>query len=127
MTHTLQSLLREYARLPDWLGDAPKSATARNRYGNHPLDTAAVRGILDEVALLLSHGADIHAQGEHQYTALHSAVEQGHIHVVEFLIEQGADLFSTTEDGMTPLELAEALEENIIAKTLCAHMKNQSP
>jgi uncharacterized protein len=118
MREDVQKLLRVYAELPDWLIKPPTSVNSINQYGDHPLDTAAVRGALDEIALLLANGADVRAKGEHNYSALHSAVEQGHIEAVKYLVKFGADMSSINDDGLTALDLADALGEEGIATWL---------
>jgi ankyrin repeat protein len=118
MKAKLRDLFEEYARLPDWADVRLIDANTPNNFGDRPLDTAAVRGNLNEISLLIAAGANIRAAGEHKYTALHSAVEQGHIDAVRLLVEHGADLFAESDDGMTPLDLAEALEEREISALL---------
>ncbi len=73
-------------------------------YRGTPLIWAAVCNRLDTAAWLLDHGADIdqkatfggltHGQG---ITALHLAAQYGHMPMVRFLVERGADL-SVKED-----------------------------
>ena len=49
---------------------------------------------------------EINALTKSRLTALHIAVHEGHVKVVERLVGFGADLNMTTDDGNTPLHLA---------------------
>ena len=49
------------------------------------------------------------AKQEKQQTFLHMAAELGHIHVITYLFEQGANLSAQDENGNTPLHLASRL------------------
>jgi len=53
--------------------------------------SAAGRGNLDDLELLLSHGADVNAKNKYGVTALHSAKIQGYEDTVKFLVSKGAD------------------------------------
>lgn len=69
--------------------------------------------------ILLSHGADVDealAGGRtNGYTPLMMAARNNQEPLVEFLIEHGADVRATAEDGATPLSLAEDEgHENIV-------------
>jgi len=55
------------------------------------LITAAGQGYLDDLELLLSHGADVNATIKPGLTALHRAKIAGREDVVTFLLEKGAD------------------------------------
>jgi RNA polymerase sigma factor (sigma-70 family) len=58
-----------------------------------PLHQFADRGQLDEAALFLDHGADVHArEEEHRSTPLAWAARAGHTRMVEFLLRRGARL-----------------------------------
>jgi ankyrin repeat protein len=68
---------------------------------------------IDDVAaakLLVSHGVDVDAPhpGMQSATALHIASRKGHMGMVEFLIDNGANLHAETTQGETPLSMAEA-------------------
>jgi ankyrin repeat protein len=74
---------------------------------------------LDVVRLLLEKGADIKAANDHGITALHGAAYKGANKVVQFLVDQGADLaaqdkgedfgFGASSAHMTPLNWAEGV------------------
>lgn len=67
---------------------------------------------------LLSAGADPNRPGEHGYTPLHNAVEQGANEAVEWLIANGANRFAINDWGMSPSDLAAALGESVIGEML---------
>ncbi len=67
---------------------------------------------------LLSAGADLNSPGEHGYTPLHNAVEQGSEEVVKWLIKNGANRLAINDWGMSPSDLAAALDESAIGKLL---------
>lgn len=55
------------------------------------------RGNLEMVQILISQGADIHADGER---ALMSACEHGQLEVVQFLVSKGADIHINNEEAL---------------------------
>ena len=77
---------------------------------------AAGEGNLSLVQHYLSHGGpndsslDPNAKDEFQYTCLHAAVSYSHIHVVEYLLDQGADVNISDGDGDTPLHVVENVD-----------------
>ncbi len=86
-----------------------------------PWISAAVRlavWLPAEMETLLSAGADLSSPGEHGYTPLHNAVEQGAKEAVEWLIANGANRFATNDWGMRPSDLAAALGESVIGELL---------
>ena len=67
------------------------------------------RNRLDLVKLFISYGADPNARSgskSHGRTALHLASENHNFEIVEFLIEQGADVFQEDINKQTPLDWA---------------------
>ena len=107
-------LLAEYSTLPEFSGLECGDVNSLSLFGDRPIHIAATRGDIDEIKLILGHGADINCKGEHGYTALHDAVEQGHRAAVEYLLNQGADPESLNDDGVSPAELAKLLDEGEI-------------
>jgi len=73
----LALLLKEYSTLPECSCIECSGVNSLSLFGGRPIHIAATRGDVEEIELLLSHGADIDCKGEHGYTALHDAVEQG--------------------------------------------------
>lgn len=92
---------------------------AADRYSTEGTD-------LDIVPLLIENGADVnmHGQGSSKYsylmkngTALMCAVNKGNLKLIQFLIEKGANVNATDDDGKTALDWArhEGVSPEIIA------------
>ncbi|WYZ41781.1 hypothetical protein EsH8_V_000676 [Colletotrichum jinshuiense] len=81
--------------------------------GSRPIHSAASRGTVAHVQVLLDAGAEIDALNNAERTPLHWAAERGRWDVVELLVDRGADCRarSTDESLQTPLQLAHAARE----------------
>jgi ankyrin repeat protein len=87
--------------------DAGADANAVLPGGETMLMTAARTGKLDAVRVLLTHGADVHAkEPRREQTAIMWAAAEGHVQVIEALIEAGADFKTPLDSGFTPLLFA---------------------
>lgn len=84
----------------------PEVLNARTANGETPLHFAARRGNAQGLALLLAHGADVHAVDEFGLTALHHAAEHGHQDVVLLLLAFGARPDQKSYDGQSAIDLA---------------------
>ena len=62
-----------------------------------PLHIAARLGSVDNVLLLLQHGASPDALTKDQYTPLHIAAKEGHEEVASVLLDYGASQNLTTK------------------------------
>ena len=69
-------------------------------------------------ALLQKHNFDIHATDDSSWTALHSAAWSGDLKFLQYLIENGRDIFSKTKDGRSCLHLAAERGHLKICRTL---------
>lgn len=85
---------------------SPEAINAPTANGETPLHFAARRGNAQGLALLLAHGADVHAVDEFGLTALHHAAEHGHQDVVLLLLAFGARPDQKSYDGQTAIDLA---------------------
>ena len=65
--------------------------------------TAAEKGNLRRVRLLVEQGADVNEGNINGFTPVHLASGHGHLDVVRYLVEQGASLDKINNDGWTPL------------------------
>lgn len=78
-----------------------------NIEGLSPLHLAVYeRSRPGEVALLITHGADVHARDREGITPLHFAAARGLTEDVRVLVEHGARIDAATDDGLTPLGYA---------------------
>ncbi len=117
----LHEILEIYQWTDEFIGAIPTSVNARGNFGSLPIHIAAVRGDIDEIDTLLSHGALINAKGEHGYTPLHESVEQGHTAAVKLLLERGADTAARNDDNLTPYDLAKLTHQQEILLLLEKH------
>ena len=69
---------------------------------------AAQTGLLELIKeLYTAYGKELLSfKDEDQYTALHRASYNGHKHIIEYLLNEGADIHSRTEDGWQPIHCA---------------------
>jgi len=87
------------ARVEKLLGDGPPSLASTSGL----LQSAAGRGHVDVVLVLLGHGANVGNKDHHGMTALHRADNPA---VAKILLDRGADLSARSVDGWTPLRMA---------------------
>lgn len=68
---------------------------------------ACNQGDLWSIKDLVAEGADINTKYDFGYTLLHYAASNGALHILKYLLENGADIEAvTTTDGWTPLHIA---------------------
>ena len=63
-------------------------------------------GDLDRVKAAVSGGEDIDGRGSDGDTALHKACQKGHVDIVKYLLDNGANTELTNIFDRTPLQLA---------------------
>ena len=68
--------------------------------------SAARRGNLNRVRMLLNQGVPVNTPNDAGWTPLHYAAYSGHLSVVKELLRRGAHLNPRTRSGMTPLNVA---------------------
>jgi ankyrin repeat protein len=96
---------------------------------SNALITAAQNGNLSECKRLLDSGDDLSTAEEvSRYTALHRAAEEGHVDVVQFLLEKGADPnrkrcneAAALHDLVPTYKEQQAETSTVIARLLVAH------
>lgn len=86
---------------------ADPCAVARNGMAVTPLHSAASSRKLDVTALLIAHGADLDAQQQGGFTALHAAAAHADDPMVRQLIDRGANPDLVNDQGRTAADLAE--------------------
>jgi outer membrane protein assembly factor BamB len=99
----------------------PCAATAASTDAEETLWEAAREGDLTKVRELIGGGLDVNSRTRYDATALAYASDKGHLDVVKYLIEQGADV--NTEDSFyefTPIGWALFSEHVEIVKFLLA-------
>ena len=75
-------------------------------------------GRVRAIELLVAAGASLSARGEHGYSPLHEAAEQGHLRAVACLLQLGASEAVRDEEGRTPLQIAEAAGSDEVVEYL---------
>lgn len=68
-----------------------------------PLDEAVFNGNLKMAQLLVEHKCDPRIHNDRKGTVLHTACSEGHVQVVQWLVELGLDIEQQDADGFTPL------------------------
>lgn len=74
-----------------------------NAAGESPLMIAALRGNLELCKRLVARGAQVNHDG---WSALHYAASGPNVAVIDFLLQQGANLEGRSPNGTTPLMMA---------------------
>ena len=82
------------------------------------LTIIAKRNFIGVAQLLLDKGIKINHQSNRGWTALMSAVTNGHVEMVQFLIDNGADQTLKNENGSNVLEIAKYRNRVKIIKIL---------
>lgn len=72
---------------------------SRDASGDSLLHIASIRGIIEEVLVLIEHGANVNEIGEMSYTPLHYAVNYKHMDVIQLLLKNGADVTIKNDFG----------------------------
>jgi uncharacterized protein len=116
----LADILKDYQTLPEYISLRLVDVNQVSLFGDRPINVAATRGSIEEMKVLINYGACINNVGEHGYTTLHNAVEQGQLNAVLWLLAHGADRNLRNDAGETPAALARALGEEGIALILDA-------
>src|SRR5262249_19246902 len=125
---TATDVLRRYKEedLPEFIGCPLEDVHQVGNFGSYPINTAAVRGDLDELTALLDAGADVNAVGEHGCTPLQEAVGQGHEQAVRLLLARGAHTSHVDNWGHTALDIAILGERaGLIALLKTAHRQRR--
>jgi ankyrin repeat protein len=88
--------------------------------GETLLQSAAAKGKLAVVKVLLENGAAVDGFQQPGLTPLHYAAANGHKAIIDFLLSKGAKPDSRTESGVTPLHFAAQKGYESVAKALLA-------
>jgi len=110
----------EVRRLQALIQDSPDLINAPDSKGETLLQSAAAKGNLAVVKLLLDNGAAVDGLQQPGLTALHFAAGSGHKAVVDLLLAKGAKPGGQTGGGVTALHLAARKGYESVAKALLA-------
>ena len=117
----LKEVLAKYQTHPEFLGLDLTRADQCGAMDDTPLHIAARKGELDDIAVLVRHGADVNLRGDLGHTPLHYAAMSAQAAAVERLLDLGADTSLKNEFSETPLQVAEVGGHMEIANILRAH------
>lgn len=81
--------------------------------GNTPLHNSCYHNSPKFTALLISKGAFTDARSRNLDTPLDYATESGHLEIVKLLIDAGADVNLTGENGWSPLHNAASISRKV--------------
>lgn len=110
------AMLGRLADVAAFIDADPNLANAKGAHGIPLINHVALSGDTDLADLVLARGG-----GDGIARALHPAVYSGHLAMVRWLLDHGADPAATDMKGRTALEAAEALDEAAIAALLREH------
>lgn len=106
------SSAKGFADIAKELLDHAADPNTQDVYHWSPLMRAVYEGREEVVTLLVENSrTDINHRGENGVTALHIAAIQGYSHLVELLLESGADKAIKDYSGRTPYEIAQQVGE----------------
>jgi ankyrin repeat protein len=110
-------------RLEQLLAQQPECVNAKAADGFTPLHLAAFFVHPGAVAILLEHGADVHAVAENpmRVQPLHSAAAGNSIEICRALLAAGADANAAQAGGHVPLDAARQNGNDELADLLIAH------
>ncbi len=84
-----------------------------------PAHVAAFNGDIDHIKLLVEQGViNINERDDKGSTIAHKAAGQGHVHILQWLIENGADLKITNQAGETARDVAKRFAHLACVKIL---------
>ena len=91
-------------------------------FGDTPLIAAAIKGHIDLCRLLVTEGADVNLPNQLSYqTPLLVAIESDNQDIVQFLLENYADVQQADNVGITPLYVAIRLKSESIVSDLISN------
>lgn len=108
--------------------NAPKiDLNSLNVLGESPLMMAALKGELELATQMVKKGADVNKTG---WTPLHYAASNGHVPVIQLLLENHAYIDAESPNGTTPLMMASMYGSPEAVKVLLdegadSNLKNQ--
>src|ERR1019366_7029997 len=110
----------EVKRIQALIKDSPDLINAPDQKGETLLESAAAKGKLAVVNVLLENGAAADGLQQPGLTPLHYAAANGHKAIVDLLLSKGAKADAQNQSGVTPLHLAARKGYETVAKALLA-------
>ncbi|XP_052277014.1 ankyrin repeat domain-containing protein 42-like [Dreissena polymorpha] len=106
--------IMEYINGIEWERDHPEAENLA-----FPAHVAAFNGDLDHLRMLVENGVvNINERDDKGSTPAHKAAGQGHVHVLQWLIEMGANMSITNQSGETPRDVARRFSKLACVKLL---------
>jgi ankyrin repeat protein len=118
MKQSLQDILQKYQTHPEFLGLTLDAPNQRGALDDSPLHIAAREGDLEDVEVLIDHGADVNLVGDLGNTPLHQAAMTGKTAVVLMLLNRGANALLENEFSQTALDVAQLGNHAEVVKAL---------
>jgi len=101
-----QAANRGFVKVLKWLVKKV-DLSAVSSSGATLIHSAALGGQLEVIKWLITdRRLDLHGTRKDGYGAAHIAAQKGHLHLLQFLKQQGVDMRATTNGGLTPAQLA---------------------
>ncbi|XP_041370162.1 ankyrin repeat domain-containing protein 42-like [Gigantopelta aegis] len=105
----------EYINNIEWERDHPEEAENLA----FPAHVASYNGDLDHLRMLVENGVvNINERDDKGSTPAHKAAGQGHIHILQWLVEMGADLDILNQAGESPRDIARRFSQLACVKLL---------
>ena len=120
---------RDRAHFVAWIKaynlDQPQESPLKPSADPVPLYYAALCGSYDIAErLLVTRPQDINARGGRRVTALHAALDMGHVGIAELLLQHGADVSARDGHDQTPSHLAAEYGYPEVLRSLIDHGAN---
>jgi ankyrin repeat protein len=115
---SLEDTLKKYAAHSDFRGINLTDVNQRGAADDAPLHIAARKGEVEDVEVLIAHGAHISLPGDQGNTPLHFAAISGQVRVVRKLLELGASPTRTNGFSETPLQMAQMGKHQAVIEIL---------
>ncbi|CAO2592347.1 Rai14 [Lemmus lemmus] len=103
------------------LGKKGTSATKHDTEGRTAFHLAALKGHVDCLKVMVTHGVDVTAQDTSGHSALHIAAKNGHPEYIKKLLQFKSPADSTDNSGKTALHYAAAQGCLQAVQVLCEH------
>ena len=123
---TLHDVLDKYRTHPEFLGIELTDANQAGAVDDTPLHIASRNGELEDIEILVAHGADVNASGDLGNSPLHQAAMAGQASAVKKLLELGANTTLENEFSQTALTVAQLGNHNEVVELLKQQSMQQS-